>query len=101
MPSLLHETIIALVRERPELAAHLLRELLHVALPNFTEARLAEASLNDLVPTEYLAVLSAMAHGRDPIPRSVAAASAAAAGAAALPEPLRMLCLALIESCLG
>jgi hypothetical protein len=53
MPSLLHEGIIALVRERPELAADLLRELLHVSLPAFTEARLAEASLNALVPTDY------------------------------------------------
>jgi hypothetical protein len=44
MPSLLHEGIIALVRERPELAAELLRELLHVVVPPFTEARLAEAS---------------------------------------------------------
>jgi hypothetical protein len=55
MPSLLHEGIIALVRERPELAADLLRELLHVSLPAFTEARLAEATLNELVPTEYRA----------------------------------------------
>jgi hypothetical protein len=197
----LHEGIIALVRERPELAAELLRELLHVSLPEFTEARLAEASLNDLVPTEYradavvllvdgkpvfgiileaqlrvdpdkrftwpmyavsararyrcpfvvlvvtadpdtarwaaqpvelggdvtwrslvvgpegipvitdperavhephLAVLSAMAHGRDEdVSTAVAVASAAAAAAADLPEPLRMLCFALIESSLG
>jgi hypothetical protein len=38
-----------------ELAADLLRELLHVSVPAFTEARLAEASLNELVPTEYRA----------------------------------------------
>ncbi len=201
MPSLLHEGIIALVRERPELAADLLRELLNVSLPVFTEARLAEATLNDLVPTEYradavvllvdgrpvfgiileaqlhvdpdkaftwplyavsararfrcpfvvlvvtadadtarwaarpvelggdvawrslvvgpkgipiitdvdramrephLAVLSAMAHCRDDdVPTAVAVASAATAGAVGLPEPLRMLCFALIESSLG
>jgi hypothetical protein len=201
MPSLLHEGIIALVRERPELAADLLRELLHVSLPAFTEARLAEASLNDLVPTEYhadavvllvegqavfgiileaqlhvdrhkpftwpmyavsararyrcpfvvlvvtpdaetarwaaktvdlggglawrafvvgpegipvitdvavavrephLAVLSVMAHGRDDdVPTAVAVATAAAMGAAGLPESLKMLCFALIESSLG
>ena len=188
------------MREKPELAADLLRELLHVSVPAFTEARLAEASLNDLVPTEYradavvllvdgkpvfgiileaqlqvdhdkhftwpmyaisararyrcpfvvlvvtpdsgtahwaaeivdlggdsvwrslvvgpdgipvitdvdvatrdphLAVLSAMAHGRDDVQTAVAVASAAAAGAAGLPEPLRMLCFALIESSLG
>jgi hypothetical protein len=201
MPSLLHEGIVALVREKPELAADLLRELLHVSVPAFTEARLAEASLNDLVPTEYradavvllvddqlvfgiiveaqlqvdrdkhftwpmyaisararyrcpfvvlvvtpdsgtakwaaesvelggdsvwrslvvgpggipiitdidvatrdphLAVLSAMAHGRDDdVPAAVSVATAAVAGAASLPEPLRMLCFALIESSLG
>ncbi len=201
MPSLLHEGIIALVRERPELAAELLRTLLRVSVPAFTEARLAEASLNDIVPTEYhadavvllvedepvfgiileaqlqidraklftwpvyaasararyrcpfvllvvtpdaatarwaadsvelgggnrwapfvvgpdgvpvitdvdhasrephLAVLSVMAHGRDDdVKTAVAIASAAVAGAATLPEPLRMLCFALIESSLG
>lgn len=201
MPSLLHEGIVALVREKPELAADLLRELLNVAVPAFTEARLAEASLNDLVPTEYradavvllvdgtpvfgiiveaqlgadpdkrftwpmyavsararyrcpfvvlvltpdaatarsaaepidlgggnawrslvvgpegipvvtdlavatrephLAVLSVMAHGRDPdVPTVVAVATAAATAAAGLPEPLRMLCFALIQSSLG
>ncbi len=201
MPSLLHEGIIALVREKPELAADLLREVLHVSVPAFTEARLAEASLNDLVPTEYradavvllvddkpvfgiiveaqlqvdrdkhftwpmyaisararyrcpfvvlvvtpdpgtakwaaesvelggdsvwrslvvgpggipiitdidvatrdphLAVLSAMAHGRDDAVRAaVSVATAAVAGVASLPEPLRMLCFALIESSLG
>ena len=201
MPSLLHEGIIALVREKPELAADLLRELLDVAIPPFTEARLAEASLNDLLPTEYradavilfvdgepvfgvileaqlsedgdkrfvwpmyavsarakhgcpfvvlvvtpdsdtarwaikavdlgagnmwrplvvgpegipvitdleaaardphLAVLSAMAHGRgDDVPTAVAVAAAAIAAATSLPEPLRMLCFALIESSLG
>jgi hypothetical protein len=201
MPSLLHEGIIALVRERPALAADLLRELLHISVPAFTEARLAEASLNDLIPTEYradavvllvdgapvfgiileaqlavdpdkpfawpmyavsararyrcpfvvlvvtpdastarwagqpvdlgggatwrslvvgpegipiitdvdfasrephLAVLSAMAHGRDKdVATAVAVAAAAAAGVAGLPEPLRLLCFALIESSLG
>ncbi len=201
MPSLLHEGIVALVREKPELAADLLRELLRVSVPAFTEARLAEASLNDLVPTEYradavvllvdgepvfgiiveaqlqvdhdkpftwpmyaisararyrcpfvvlvvtpdprtarwaaesvelggdsawralvvgpggipvitdlevasrdphLAVLSVMAHGGDDdVHAAVAAATVAMAGVASLPEPLRMLCFALIESSLG
>lgn len=53
MPSLLHEGLIALVRDKPEFAADLLRELLHVDVPKFTEARLAEASLNELIPVEY------------------------------------------------
>ena len=50
----------------------------------------------------HLAVLSVMAHGRDAdVPTAVAVASAAAVGASRLPEPLRMLCFALIESSLG
>ena len=53
MPSLLHEGLIALIRERPEFVADLLREVLHVDVPKFTEARLAEANLTELVPTEY------------------------------------------------
>ena len=55
MPSLLHEGILELIRARPGFAADLLRQLLHVDVPPFTEARLAEATLNDLVPVEYRA----------------------------------------------
>lgn len=57
MPSLLHEGLLALIRERPEFAAELLREVLHVEVPAFTEARVAEAALSELVPTEYRADL--------------------------------------------
>jgi hypothetical protein len=53
MPSLIHEGVIALVRDKPAFAASLLRELLNVEVPHFDEARLAEAALNDLVPVEY------------------------------------------------
>jgi hypothetical protein len=53
MPSLLHEGLIALVRDKPGFAAELLREVLGVDVPKFTEARLAEASLNELIPIEY------------------------------------------------
>jgi hypothetical protein len=55
MPSLLHEGIVALVREKPELAAGLLRTLLNVELPIFTEARLTEATLTEILPAEYRA----------------------------------------------
>jgi hypothetical protein len=52
-PSLIHEGVIALVRDNPAFAASLLRELLHVEVPRFDEARLTEAALNQLVPVEY------------------------------------------------
>jgi hypothetical protein len=52
-PSLNHEGVIALVRDRPAFAASLLRDVLNVEVPPFTEARLTEATLNQLVPVEY------------------------------------------------
>lgn len=55
MLSMLHEGVIASVRDRPEFAASLLRELLHVEVPRFTEARFTEAALNQLVPVGYYA----------------------------------------------
>ncbi len=55
MPSLNHEGVIALVRDRPAFAASLLRELMHIEVPHFTEARLTEAALPQLVPVGYYA----------------------------------------------
>ena len=52
-PSLIHEGVIALVRDNPAFAASLLRDLLHDDVPRFDEARLTEATLNELVPVEY------------------------------------------------
>jgi hypothetical protein len=54
-PSLIHEGVIALVRDKPAFAASLLRDLLHVEIPRFDEARLTEAALHQLVPVEYYA----------------------------------------------
>jgi hypothetical protein len=55
MPSHLHETLIEMFRDRPLLAAELLRGPLHVAVPDFDEARLSSADLTDVTPTEYRA----------------------------------------------
>jgi len=52
---LLHEGVIKLVRDCPSFAADLLGELLHIDVPGFSEARLADATLNELVPVEYRA----------------------------------------------
>ncbi|MDC0748383.1 hypothetical protein [Polyangium mundeleinium] len=57
MPSLLHEAIIELFRNRPVLAAELLHEALHIPLPPFTEARIASADLTNIIPRELRADL--------------------------------------------
>jgi len=55
MPSYLHEILIEMFRERPTLAAELLRGSLDVAVPDFREAHLSSAELTDVAPTEYRA----------------------------------------------
>jgi hypothetical protein len=57
MPSQLHEALLELFRNRPLLAPELLRDALHVELPNFAEARIDSADLNDLQPAAYQADL--------------------------------------------
>lgn len=57
MPSLLHEALLMLFRNRPELAPELLRDALHVPLPRYSEVRIASAELAELLPTEYRADL--------------------------------------------
>ena len=52
-PSMVHEGVIALVRDNPAFAASVLRDLLHVDVPRFSSARLTEATLSQLVPVEY------------------------------------------------
>ncbi len=52
MPSLLHEGLIQLIRDQPQLAASLL-ELLRVEVPELGEPRMVESELNELTPTEY------------------------------------------------
>jgi hypothetical protein len=57
MPSPLHEAILLLFRNRPELAPELLRSALGVFVPAFTEVRVESAELNDVPPAEYRADL--------------------------------------------
>jgi hypothetical protein len=57
VPSLSHEALIVLFRNRPTLAAELLRDALDTRLPDFTSVRIGEADLTELVPTEYRADL--------------------------------------------
>jgi hypothetical protein len=57
MPSRLHEALLELFRNRPELAPELLREALHMELPAYTEIRVESADFSQLAPTEYHADL--------------------------------------------
>ncbi len=57
MPSVIHEALILLFRNRPELAAELVRDVLHVDLPRFKEARIGSADLTEAQPAEYRADL--------------------------------------------
>ncbi len=67
MPSLLHEGILELIRDQPELVAHLLRELLRVDVPAFSEARLADSTLSEPLPTEYRADAVVLFVGERPV----------------------------------
>lgn len=55
MPSIRHEALLLMVRDQPELVATMLTDLLHVELPRFTSARLADTTLQEPVPVEYRA----------------------------------------------
>jgi hypothetical protein len=55
MPSMTHEVFVDLFKNRPALAPEMLEEALDVALPAYTEARLASADLTEIQPAEYRA----------------------------------------------
>ncbi|WP_063037003.1 hypothetical protein [Nocardia pseudovaccinii] len=55
MPSILHEAVIDLFRQRPQLAAELLELVLDNPLPEFDHARLESGDFPDIDPTEYRA----------------------------------------------
>lgn len=55
MPSMAHEILVDLFKNRPSLAAEILVEVLGLALPDYTEARIASADLTETQPAEYRA----------------------------------------------
>jgi hypothetical protein len=63
VPSLSHEALVLLFRNRPTLAEELLRDTLHVSLPKHAHVRVGEADLTELVPTEYRADLVIVLEG--------------------------------------
>lgn len=67
MPSQLHEALLLLFRNRPTLAPELLRDALHVEIPEYTEARIDSADLNDIQPAEYRADLVVLLSDGEPV----------------------------------
>lgn len=55
MPSMAHEILVDLFKNRPSLAAEILAEVLGLSLPAYTEARLASTDLTEIQPAEYRA----------------------------------------------
>jgi hypothetical protein len=57
MLSQLHEALLQLFRNRPALAPELLRDALHLELPDYTEVRIDSADITEVQPAEYRADL--------------------------------------------
>src|SRR5436305_11182097 len=65
MPSMAHEILVDLFKNRPSLAAEILAEVLGFPLPPYTEARLASTDLTEIQPAEYRADVVAVLVDRD------------------------------------
>ena len=57
MPSLTHEGIIELFRDRPELAVELARERLGLGVVDYSDLQIESAQLSDVAPAELRADL--------------------------------------------
>src|SRR5436305_3203822 len=65
MPSMAHEILVDLFKNRPSLAAVILVEVLDLSLPAYTEARIASADLTEIQPAEYRADVVVVLLDRD------------------------------------
>ncbi len=65
--SQLHEVLVLLFRNRPELAPLLLAETLQVRLPAYGEVRIESADLTDVLPAEYRADLVILLLNEKPV----------------------------------
>jgi hypothetical protein len=65
MPSLTHDALLQLFRNRPMLGPELLRDALHAHVPAFDHVRIGDATLTEVVPTEYRADLVLVLEGAD------------------------------------
>ena len=62
MPSMAHDVIVDFFKTRPSLAAEILDEVLGIAVPAYTEARLASIDLTEIKPAEYRADVVVLLH---------------------------------------
>lgn len=67
MPSFLHESIVALFRNRPSLAPEVLEDSFAVTLPEYTEIRIEDSNLSEIIPTEYRADLVVLLDNDEPV----------------------------------
>ena len=67
MPSLLHEALVLLFRNRPSLAPELLGQVLGQTLPDYDHVELREANLSQITPTEYHADLVVLLRAERPL----------------------------------
>jgi len=66
MPSLIHDALVQLFRNRPSLAPDLLRDALHTPVPAFDQVRIGDAALGEIAPTEYRADLVLLLEAESP-----------------------------------
>jgi hypothetical protein len=57
MPSLEHDGVVELFRDKPELGPYLLERIFHLPVPAHTQVRIADSSLGQLLPIEFRADL--------------------------------------------
>jgi len=57
MPTLEHNGVVSLFRDKPELALRFLGDICHVEVPAYATIRVADTALDQLVPTEFRADL--------------------------------------------
>ena len=68
MPSMAHEILVDLFKNRPSLAAEILAETLGVSLPAYTTAHIASADLTQIQPAEYRAdAVVVLREGKDSV----------------------------------
>ena len=67
MPSLRHEAIVQLFRNRPSLAPELIRGPLCQPLPQYHDVEVREADLSQITPTEYRSDLVVLLRAGEPV----------------------------------